>query len=272
MKKKTLLLLLASILFTAVFAVSVSASPEGATAPSGSSTPSAKNLIKLLVETDIKNIEHYSQYDDPIGQFIQDGKDGTLERQDVTGSELATHIAVVIKDFYNTYNPTNKEFGRVGVLPVEDSSSNHTFSLKNIAVTRTVFPNRNSTDLDYIRGNLMITPLYILRDGTNRLHVICDVTNVTGGKLKFYGLGQVQLLSNGEIIAEGYSKLLEDPLIYSSLPLDKNFYGSNHIIDGYPSGGFIDIVFDPGTQSPNIDVANLNNIAIGFGEPFTEPA
>ena len=80
MKKKTLLLLLASILFTAVFAVSVSASPEGATAPSGSSTPSAKNLIKLLVETDIKNIEHYSQYDDPIGQFIQDGKDGTLER------------------------------------------------------------------------------------------------------------------------------------------------------------------------------------------------
>lgn len=270
MKKRILLSILFSIIVAACCAVSAIAAPSKSMPTTRTSASSIASFIKLAAETDAAELKKYSQSPDPIGQFKQDLGDGTFLRDTAAVEEIGNHMAVTLRDAYDTYNSTNKEFGKIGRQTVEGSQDGKNWDIRNIAAVRTAYPSRNQNDPDYIHGKLLITPLYILKDANGRLHVICDTKNVTGQSLEFYGLDKVEVRSGDKVIASGEPKLMANPIVYSSLPLDKDYYGSNKIIDGYATGGFLDIVFEPGTYDDTVNVSSLDDILFGFSNPVTK--
>ena len=110
-----------------------------------------------------------------------------------------------------------------------------------------------------------------MRDAYGNLHVICTLTNITGSTISFYGLEQVEIQDNGKVVAKGNPAVLNEPMIFSSLPLEQSHYTKNTLINGYPTGNFVDIIFEPGTYDDSIKVSDLQDISISY-YMVTDPA
>lgn len=221
------------------------------------------DIIRLLAEMDINYLKYYSQFPDPAAQLEKEYEDGSFVNVDPRVPEIVGHYGVVMKDAYLAVNPKNKEFGKVGYLPVSMDTEKSHFKIKNIEAVSLAYPLQNQLDPDFVRGNFIVTPLYLLRDGNNNLHIICDITNVTGQTRQFYGFQEVEVKADNTIIARGNPKQMVSPITLSSKSLNQKTYGTNGIIDGYPTGCFVDIIFAPDEYNNNINISELGNISIG---------
>ena len=224
------------------------------------STSKTGSLIKELIKIDLNAFQYYSQFPNPIAQLAQEAKDGTISLNNAEAEGIVAHISVISVDVSNTFNPKNNEFGKIGRYPVPGTANSSQPQLKNIDMVRLHYPGEYLNPQGN-QGEVLIAPLYFLIDGNGNLHVICNVTNITGNTISFKGVDQIEILANGKVLASGNPKLSEEALTFSSLPLERKYNSSNKIIDGYPTGGFVDIIFEPGTYDASQPIADVDDIS-----------
>lgn len=272
MKKKNIAaIILALIIFLGGCSIPASAAQSAKANKSPSSASKTENLIKLLLESDIKFFEYYSKYPDPLNQIIKDGKDGTLDTVAPDAAAISNRATYIISNIQTMINPSNKQFGKIARLSVTGTSDKQWPQIIDIDMVRFSYPTAYEDDPEVNQGELLIAPLWLLRDAYGNLHVICTLTNITGSTISFYGLEQVEIQDNGKVVAKGNPAVLNEPMIFSSLPLEQSHYTKNTLINGYPTGNFVDIIFEPGTYDDSIKVSDLQDISISY-YMVTDPA
>ena len=177
----------------------------------------------------------------------------------------------IISNIQTMINPSNKQFGKIARLSVTGTSDKQWPQILDIDMVRFSYPTAYEDDPEVNQGELLIAPLWLLRDAYGNLHVICTLTNITGSTISFYGLEQVEIQDNGKVVAKGNPAVLNEPMIFSSLPLEQSHYTKNTLINGYPTGNFVDIIFEPGTYDDSIKVSDLQDISISY-YMVTDPA
>lgn len=225
-------------------------------------TPSG--FFQIVVETDTGALKYYSQFPNPVEQLLKDFGDGSVLNQ-FPDMEVILHGGMILKDIMVESDRNNQEAGQVLRQTVPDSqkTSGEHCNIKNMDVLRTTLDPKTILTKD-ILGTFELTPLFFLKMGDGSLHLICSTTNALGKEIAFRGIQELEITSNGKEFAHVYPQLLEKPFVYSSLPSDGKAYASNMVIDGYPTGSFLDIVLPKGTYDDSRPVSELNDVGIAF--------